>query len=874
MLRTVVLFSLVILLFGNESYSQVVRNYTARKISSDIPIIDGQLEETNWKNSEWQGNFTQFQPANGKNATQRTEFAILYDDNNIYVGIKAYDTSPDSILRRLTMKDELQGDMVGIAFDSYHDKLTSFVFEVSAAGIKTDYIVTNDGGNNDYTWEPIWYVKTSVNSEGWVAEMRIPLTQLRFEKNGEKAWGLEVVRRINRYQEMSIWQPIPKDGSGMVHFFGELSGINGIKPKRQVEIAPYIEGQVERFGKEEGNPYMTGKSSNSNAGIDGKIGITNNIIMDFSVNPDFGQVEADPSQVNLTAYETYRKEQRPFFIEGKNIYSFPLMIGDGDMSNDNLFYSRRIGRSPQYVPDIPANQYIQTPGYSHILGAAKISGKTKNGLSIGFMENLTGSEYAETDSSGFRRKVEVEPLTNYFVGRVQKDFKQGMTVLGAMFTATNRDINTTELNFLARSAYTGGLDFAHYWDNRNWYFAVKTVFSKVSGSRNALITAQESSARYFQRPDRFRMDSTRTSLIGQGGRFEIGKQGGGKWTYGAFVNWKSPGLELNDMGYMRNADFILQILYAQYQILQPKGIFRSFGLFMDQYSGWDFDANLVAKGLEANARMQFTNYWTVQGGFSLEGTFLSNSMLRGGPYFKTPGGIRNFLSVSTDERKKLLFLFTGMSFFGDSKYEQTFNYNLEIQYRPIDVLQLSLIPGYMTDRSVLQYVDQYNLGNEKRYLFAKLDQHVLNLSFRMNLNLLPNLNIQYWGQPFVASGKYSDYKKITNSRAGKFSDSYQNFSTSQINYDAVNNIYSIDEYRTGNTDYNFTAPDFNDKEFLSNLVLKWEYIPGSYLYLVWSQRRDRSDIFGTFSPGTDMRDLFTLMPHNVWMIKLSYRFSL
>ena len=874
MLRIVVILCSLLFLFGFETRNQTIRNYTAKKINSDIPIIDGRLDESNWKSCEWQGDFTQFEPSNGKKPAQRTEFAILYDDNNIYVGIKAFDSSPDSILRRLTMKDEIVGDMVGIAFDSYHDKLTSFVFEVSAAGIKTDYIVANDGGNNDYTWEPIWYVKTSVNSEGWVAELRIPLTQLRFEKNGEQAWGLEVLRRINRYQEMSIWQPIPKDGSGMVHFFGELNGINGIKPKRQVEIAPYVEGQVERFGKEVGNPYMTGKASNSNVGIDGKIGLTNNIIMDFSINPDFGQVEADPSQVNLTAYETFRKEQRPFFIEGKNIYSFPLMIGDGDMSNDNLFYSRRIGRSPQYAPDVPNGQYFQSQGYSHILGAAKISGKTKDGLSIGFLETVTGTEYGEMDSSGVKRKVEVEPLTNYIIGRVQKDFKQGMTVLGAMVTATNRDINNPDLNFLVRSAYTGGVDFAHYWDNRNWYFAVKTVYSLVTGSENSLITEQESSARYFQRPDRFRMDSTRTSMGGQGGRFEIGKMGGGKWTYGAFINWKSPGLELNDIGYMRNADFILQILYGQYQILQPKGIFRSFGLFIDQFSGWDFDANVIAKGLEANVRMQFTNYWVFQGGFSAEGTNLSNSMLRGGPYFKTPGGFRNFMSISTDDRKKLVFQLQGMNFYGDSKYEQTYNYNLNIQYRPIDVLQLSIMPGYMTDKSVLQYVDQYTVGNEKRYLFAKLDQHVLNLSLRLNLSLLPNLNIQYWGQPFVASGKYNEYKKVTNYRADKFSNSYQNFSNSQVKYDGINNSYSIDEFNTGNSDFTFTAPDFNYKEFLSNLVLKWEYIPGSYLYLVWSQRRDRSDIFGTFSPGSDMHDLFSIVPHNVWMIKLSYRFSL
>ena len=349
------------ILINSLSEAQVVQQYTAARIIGTTPTIDGRLEEEVWLNAHWAGDFIQHEPYNGKRATQKTEFAILFDDNNVYVGIKAFDTHPDSIDRRLTRKDQEEGDMVMVAFDSYHDRLTAFFLGVNAGGVKTDYVVSENGENKDRTWDPIWYVKTRITSEGWQAEMRIPLTQLRFEKKSDGIWGLEVIRVLFRRQEISLWQHVPKESSGFVHLFGELQGLDGIKPHHQIEIAPYGVAQAERFEKETGNPFMTGKSSAFKGGFDGKIGLTNNLIMDFTVNPDFGQVEADPSQVNLTAYETYYREQRPFFVEGKNIYSFPLMIGDGDMSNDNLFYSRRIGRSPRYYPDLNDNEYFKTP---------------------------------------------------------------------------------------------------------------------------------------------------------------------------------------------------------------------------------------------------------------------------------------------------------------------------------------------------------------------------------------------------------------------------------------------------------------------------------------------------------------------------------
>lgn len=873
-MRGTAIFFALFLLFNSLTKAQEVRKYTAGRLGETLLTIDGRLEEKVWLNAHWAGDFVQHEPYNGAPATHKTEFAVLFDDNNVYVGIKAFDTHPDSIDRRLTRKDQEEGDMVMVAFDSYHDRLTAFFFGVNAGGVKTDYVISENGENKDRTWDPIWYVKTRITSEGWQAEMRIPLTQLRFEKKSDGVWGLEVVRVLFRRQEVSLWQHVPREASGFVHLFGVLQGLDGIKPHRQIEIAPYGVAQAERFEKEAGNPFMTGKASALKGGIDGKVGLTNNLIMDFTVNPDFGQVEADPSQVNLTAYETYYKEQRPFFVEGKNIYSFPLMIGDGDMSNDNLFYSRRIGRSPHYYPDLSDNEYFKTPTATRIIGAAKITGKTKNGLSLGFLESVTAREQGEMDSDGVRRKIDVEPLTNYFVGRMQKDFDKGNTTFGAMVTSVNRDISAPELNFLPTSAYTGGLDFARYWNNRNYYVAARAIFSNVSGSKEAITEIQQLPARYFQRPDNFRLDTTLTTLAGHGGRLEIGKIGGSKWNYGAFVNWKSPGLELNDAGFLRDADMILQIFWTQYQILQPKGKFLRFNLFLDQYSVWDFKGISMGKGIEANAFMQFTNYWTFRIGSNIEGQNLAKAMLRGGPYMKLPGGFRTFFGLGSDERKKLNFNIFGNTYIAFQNAEKRYYTETEIQYRPLNVFQVSLSPSLMQSNEELQYIDTYFSEGKDHYLFARIKQNVLSASIRLNLTLLPSLNIQYWGQPFIASGKYSDYKLITDPKAESFSQRYDAFLPAQLSYDPVDQIFLIDKNTDGTPEYTFGLPDFNVKQFRSNLVVKWEYVPGSYLYLVWSQSRDRSDPTGVFMPGEDLADLFSKKPHNIWLVKFSYRFSL
>ena len=461
MMNRILISSLFLIFLHSYTFGQTPekKQYKATRIST-TPVINGILDDDVWQEGSWIDDFTQNEPYNGKKPSQRTEFKILFDEDNLYVAVKAFDTSPDSIVNRLTRRDQVDGDFVGIIFDSFHDLRTGFLFAVSSAGVKFDQMFSNDGQNEDSSWDPNWWVKTSINSEGWVAEMKIPLSQVRFEKNSDEVWGLQLARILYRKNETSFWQHLPADAPGFIHMMGELTGLEQIEPRKIFDITPYTVAKTETFKAEPENPFRAnGKLSKLNGGIDAKIGITNNMTMDLTINPDFGQVEADPSEVNLSAYETFFREKRPFFIEGNNITNFGLGIGDGGVGNDNLFYSRRIGRRPQGYPDLNDGWNADVPTNTTILGAAKLTGKTKNGLSIGFVEAMTAEEKAEVDTVGGRMYETVEPFTNYLVGRVQKDFKDGNTIIGGIFTSTNRDLDDNLSDFMHKAAYTGGARF-------------------------------------------------------------------------------------------------------------------------------------------------------------------------------------------------------------------------------------------------------------------------------------------------------------------------------------------------------------------------------------------------------------------------------
>ncbi len=401
------------------------KKYFTQRLTGSI-TLDGIPKEEAWNAVEWGGNFIQSQPNDGKAPSQQTNFKILYDDKFLYIGYQCHDLAPDSIVRRMGRRDVFPDD-----------QRTAFSFTLSVSGVRSDEFVSENGNNWDANWNPIWFAKTHQDDKGWSAEVKIPLSQLRYGNDAEKVWGFQITRRLFRKEERSTWQYIPQSSGVWVSGFGELHGLKDIPMHRQVEIAPYVIIQAEKYKKEEGNPFAKGFDGKLSGGVDGKVAVTNDLILDFTVNPDFGQVEADPSQVRIDGFQNYFEERRPFFIESRNIFNYQLTGSEagGDYDADLLFYSRRIGSSPHGYPNTTGNEYVKMPLNTSILGAAKFSGKTKNGVSIGILESITEREMATVDNNGQKRKELVEPFTNYFVSRVQKDFKAGNTVLGAIFTS-------------------------------------------------------------------------------------------------------------------------------------------------------------------------------------------------------------------------------------------------------------------------------------------------------------------------------------------------------------------------------------------------------------------------------------------------------
>jgi hypothetical protein len=599
--------------------------------------------------------------------------------------------------------------------------------------------------------------------------------------------------------------------------------------------------------------------------------------LDLTVNPDFGQVEADPSQVNLTAFRLFFQERRPFFIEGTNTLNFPIT----DFNSNNLFYSRRIGRTPQGEvetdpedEDDGIEEYVKSSTNSTILGAAKITGKNKKGFSWGVLESVTALEKARVDSVGTTHHQTTEPLTNYFVMRAQQDVNKGNTVLGAMLTATHRDINDKKLEWLHRQAYTGGVDLLHHWKDRTYFISAKTIFSQVNGSQESITNTQRMPERYFQRSDNkyASVDSTRTSLAGTGGTFVFGKKSG-KLVYDAGYTWLSPALELNDIGFLSQTDQLTQWVWAQYRILSPIGIFRTMRYNVVQYLNWDFDRRNTSEGYELFGFAEFKNFFSINMGGTYEAFSISNADLRGGPALRYPGNASYWFAASTDKRKKFHVLLNPQWRWGVGGYMRSSTYKAELNYRPTNALSLSFVPSLAVNKNDLQYVATVTKDDKDRYVVAEIDQVTVILEMRMTYMITPNLSIQYWGQPFGTTGTYSDYKFITQANAPEYS---QRFTSLPSNWLLKNkdDEYDVDENLDGSIDYTFDKPNFNIGQFRSNLVVRWEYIPGSTVFLVWTQQMEGefNNINNVGRPDERYKFRFNEQAHNVFLLKFTYRF--
>jgi hypothetical protein len=864
-----VFFLFFICLYATVSSQTKV--YQTHRLINKAPVIDGFADDVAWEGVVWSGDFIQRDPNDGARPSQDTRFKLLFDDNNLYIVIHAMDSVPSEIVRRLSRRDKDDGDWLTVSIDSYADKQTAFNFGVTSAGVQFDFMFVNDNGN-DANWEAVYYTAISVDSSGWTAEMRIPLSQLRFANKDQHTWGLNIFRYIYRKQELSLWQPIPHTAPGLVSLFGELQGLDGIKPRRDIELLPYTFIKATYDKEEEGNPFKTGQQYSGAVGLDGKIAVTNDLTLNFTINPDFGQVEADPSIVNLTAYETFYPEKRPFFIEGKNIFTFKLTGADSENNQNMLFYSRRIGRAPHYWPATDSGEYVSVPEQTTILGSFKLSGKTRKGLSIGIIESVTQEEKATFDLDGSQRKESVEPLSNYLIARVSQDFNKGNTVIGGIFTATNRSIKQPQLNFLPKAAYTGGINAIHFWKNKTYYLSGKAVFSSIKGSTEAIVTLQESPVRYYQRPDNdhTNYDTTSTMLQGYGGTVEFGKAGTGNWQFLNYVTLRSPGLEFNDVGFLKQADEIQQLFWLRYRKFKPFGIFRWATANFTEYFTWDFGFENINKGLDFNVNGQFKNYYTAGAGINYAGSTLSRGELWGGPALLLPPVLNFSAYAETDSRKKLIFRLSTSHYYGNEEYFSSRKYVVELTYKPINTLHFSLIPQFTIGSNQLQYVAQTAYNGETRYIMANLDREVYDLSLRINVSLTPELSLQYYAQPYVFAGQYSGYKRITDPRAVEYTDRFHQFTEDEISYNEEWNAYLVDENHDEEIDYGFYKPDFHFLQYRSNMVLRWEYKTGSSLYLVWSQSRTGYDQNGDLPINQYVDELWETHPRNDLMLKVSY----
>jgi Domain of unknown function (DUF5916)/Carbohydrate family 9 binding domain-like len=836
------------------------RIYRTVRLQGPPPVIDGKLDDPAWSEGEWSGDYTQQTPTEGAKPSERTELKILYDDKHVYFAIHAYD-DPAKVHSYPGRRDDIIGDIVGVCFSSYNDKRTGFEFDLTAGGSKIDLILGNGETEWDTSWDAVWDGEVAHDETGWTAEVRVPLNQLRYGPQDEQVWGLHAWRWIDRNQEEDQWQLIPRQNTGRMYNLGELRGIHGLKPSRHLEVLPHLVGSAATA--------PGGTDSSASAGVDAKLGVTTNFTLDATVNPDFGQVEADPSVVNLTAYETFYEEKRPFFLEGRKILSFALE------DSDQLFYSRRIGQAPSYAPALEDGETMRSPESTTILGAIKLSGKTPGGLSVGLIQSLTQKETAQITSPAGDRGQPVEPFGSYTVARVHKDWGQGHTSLGAMLTSAHRWISDPALAFLPTQSTTGGVDFARYFANRSWVLEATGVFSRVTGDREAITALQTDAVHYYQRPgaSHLGVDENATSLSGYGGSVHLGRAENGRLRLTDYLHAYSPGLELNDLGYLRQADVVANQAQIGWSEPSPKGIFRtySFGLWRDDY--WDFGGLRANASTGVHASAQFANKWTASTRIGFD-QVVDTRALRGGPALRWHDYFHALLAGGSDPSRRIALSGQAERSWAVDDDSRSTNLLADLNLRPSNRLSLSGEVSYETKVDNLQYVATAESSAGSQWVLGRIAQDTWALTLRANLSITPELTVQYYGSPFIGTGRYSAFKKATDTLAKANADRFRPYGPGEISFDGEGNRYLVSEAGRGSgATYTFENPDFSFRQFRSNLVVRWEYKPGSSLYAVWSQGRSDSIPAWESSFSTNWDALWRLRPDNVFLVKVSYWFS-
>jgi hypothetical protein len=841
--------------------------------------LDGRLDEPAWAAAEPSGDFVQSYPAPGKPAPDRTEVRVLYDDQALYVGIRMFDAHPDSIAAGLARRDAtaatgIYSDWVHLIVDSYHDRRTAFRFSTTPRAVQKDVYTYNDG-NEDTNWDAVWEVATRVDSVGWVAEYRIPLSQLRFGGDSASAgrvWGFQVQRDIARRNERDTWSPwTPNDGA-FVSRFGDLTGLTGIRVPERLEVTPYVSSTVTRAPGDVANPFYHRTETKPKVGGDVKYGLPGGLTLSATVNPDFGQVEVDPAVVNLSAFETFFPEKRPFFLEGSDVFSFGQVVRNNDYGGQTYLYSRRIGRQPQL--GVPGDAlYTDIPSQTTIAGAAKVTGKS-GPWTVGILDALTTEQRARVvASSGTRFDQPVEPLTNYFAGRLKRDFRQGATTVGAMLEQTTRAVGDTAFAPRLRSDATfGGVDFEHDMARRSWVLSGFAGGSLVRGSQRAIAATQRSSTHYFQRPDAtsyLTYDSTRSSLSGYITEGALAKTGA---NFGSVaVKASSPGLELNDLGQQNRTGYKSLSTLVGHQDFTAGAHMQSWSAFVYENDTWDYGAQPIFHSYAGQASATFLNLWNANVGTGYSPAYYDNVLLRGGPMGRQPASWYVQGGVTSDSRRPIVLGVSG-GYTHDVLGGDLPQASVSVDVRPTSSMHVNFAPSWSrlhdTEQFVRSAADPAAIATYgRRYVFATLTQTTLSLDTRVDVTVSPTLSFVMYAQPFVSTGRYEGYKEFLT--PGQYSYALYGIDRGTISYDAPSMRYDIDP-GGGAPVIAVNQPNFNVRSLRGNAVVRWDYRPGSALYVVWQQVRSDAEPIGDFQTRRDVGAIFRSVPSNVFLVKATY----
>jgi hypothetical protein len=798
------------------------------------PVLDGRTNDPAWLNAQVIDQFLETQPQEGKESRFKTEVRVTYDDKFLYVLTRMFDPAPDSIISALSRRDvRTNSEQITLVVDSYHDRKTAYEFNTNPAGVKRDYYVTSDG-NEDGSWDGVWDVATRVDSLGWVAEFRIPFSQVRFAPGAEHTFGFLVIREIARTGQRNSWPLLKHATQGFVSQAGTLSGIGDLPSPRRLEVLPYT--VVKNATRDFGDRGPRGRYEHPNqitAGADLKYGISSGLTLDATINPDFGQVEADPAQLNLTAFETFFDERRPFFLEGAGIFNFNTSCGDIDSGCTGLFYSRRIGRNPQLAGNYgDESSATATP----IAAAGKLTGRLANGISVGLLDAVTQRLGGIGSVDGLPSTI--EPRTNYNVLRLQKDNTDGQGDMGVMLTGVNRSLDPSSSPFLRNSAYVGGVDLRRRFWHNNYEVKTFAAMSDVSGTAASIAALQTNTVHDYQRPDDDVVyDPTRTTLRGDAERISFSKFGGDitrfQTVYQRFRNWFA--LQLNT----------------------PTRLYQRAFFNFNYAAEWTTGGLMLDNGINHNNHIQWKNYWWTHVGFNLNGyqTSYDDRTARGGPAIRNAPNQSMWAGIESDSRRSI----TGGLFFNGGRGDEGRSFNASVNphvnFRMSSRLSTSLGVSFRRNASDAQYYGTYGAvtSDTTHYTFARLDQTTTSVNTRLNFTATPNLSFQFYAEPFVSNGTYADWKEIADPRAAQYADRFKRYQGTGAVFDG-----------------------FNYRQFNSNAVVRYEYRPGSTLFVVWQQGRNNYVVPGdlNYNPnysfsrdyGSPLRD----HPNNTFLVKFSY----